>query len=65
LSRKLTTEERRERKAAALALYVKQVGRKAQKGVEPNDRRHNKEVERRAKRMSPIEFDALLRADDA
>jgi hypothetical protein len=45
LSKKLTAEERKARKAAAVALYVKQVGRKAQKGVEPNDRRHDRKVE--------------------
>jgi hypothetical protein len=61
---KRTAEERAARAAAALALYVKQVGRKAQKGVEPNDRRHDREVERAARRMSPLRFDALLRAGD-
>jgi hypothetical protein len=64
MSKKLTAAGRKARKAAAVALYVKQVGRKAQKGVEPNDRRYDREIERQARRMSPLEFDALLRADD-
>ena len=34
-------------KAADVAIFVRQYGRKAQKGVEPNDRSYNSNVERR------------------
>jgi hypothetical protein len=57
----LNTAERRARKAAALQLLVKQVGRKAQKGVQSNDRRHSREVELAMTRLAPEELDRLLR----
>ena len=53
--------DRRARKAAALQLFARQIGRQAQKGVEPNDRRHDTEVERAMRHLSPEEVDALLR----
>jgi len=59
--KRLNASERRARKAAALQLLVKQVGRKAQKGVEPNDRRHSREVELAMTRLAPDELDHLLR----
>jgi hypothetical protein len=55
------SEERRARKAAALQLFAKQYARKAQKGVEPNDRRYDREIEAGLCRMSPEELDSLLR----
>lgn len=59
--RKLNIDEKRALKAASLQLFVKDYGRKAQKGVEPNDRRYSREVEQIAKRLPPDELDALLR----
>ena len=53
--------EKRALKAEAVRLFVKQVGRRAQKGIEPNDRRHDRKVERRVKKMHPDQLDALLR----
>lgn len=55
---------RHDRLANEVALFVQQVGRKAQKGVEPNDRKHDHELERRLKHMSPIDIDKLIRTDD-
>ena len=54
-------EDRRAKEAAALQLFVKQYARKAQRGVEPNDRRYDRKIEDRVRRMSPEELDALLR----
>lgn len=59
--RKLNIDEKRALRAASLQLFVKDYGRKAQKGVEPNDRKYSREVERIAKRLPPDELDALLR----
>jgi hypothetical protein len=59
--RRLNADEKRARRAERLRLFTKQVGRKAQKGIEPNDRRHDREIERKAKGMDPVEFDRLLR----
>jgi hypothetical protein len=64
VTKKLSADERGARKMAAAALYIKQIGRKAQKGVEPNDRKFDRDFDRKAKRMPPIEFDALLRDED-
>jgi hypothetical protein len=56
--------EKRALKAGAVRLFVKQVGRRAQKGADPNDRRHDPKVERRIKKMQPDQFDALLGNDE-
>jgi hypothetical protein len=63
--KKLNARERRERKAGDIVLLVKQIGRKAQKGVEPNDRRINDKAKRKLKHLKPDVIDSLLRdADD-
>ncbi|RVC60944.1 MAG: hypothetical protein EOS65_18695 [Mesorhizobium sp.] len=51
-------------RAADIAVFVSQYGRKAQKGIEPNDRRFDEDVERRIKRMDPVELDHLIRDDE-
>src|SRR5262249_16742461 len=56
--------DRRSRRAELYRLFVKQVGRQAQKGVEPNDRRFDPEVAKSVRKMRPEEFDALLRDGD-
>jgi hypothetical protein len=53
--------EKRAKKAAALQLFVKQVGRKASPGYDPNDRHYDRDVEQMARRLPPTELDALLR----
>jgi hypothetical protein len=62
--RRPNQDERRSLKSAEVAVFVRQYGRKAQKGVEPNDRRFNEDVERRVKQMDPLELDRLLRDDE-
>jgi hypothetical protein len=57
-------DPRRSLRAAEVAVFVKQYGRKAQKGVEPNDRRFDEDVQRRVKQMNPLEFDRLIREDE-
>jgi hypothetical protein len=57
----LNAAERRAMKAAALQLFVRQLGRKAQKGVEPNDRHYSREVELAASRLRAEALDELLR----
>lgn len=47
-----------------LQLYARQVGRKAQKGAEPNDRRFDHAVARKARKMRPEQLDELLRGED-
>ena len=46
------------------ALFVKKAGRKAQKGVEPNDRGYDHEFQKKLRRMRPEDFDRLINGDD-
>jgi hypothetical protein len=64
LTKKLNLDEKRARKAGELATFVRQYGRKAQRGVEPNDRRFDKHVLNAVKRMPPDQLDRLLREDE-
>lgn len=43
-----------------LARFVRQYERRAQKGVEPNDRRYDRKIEKQMKRLRPEELSALL-----
>ena len=63
--KKLNTREKKERLAGDLRLFIQQYGRKAQKGLDPNDRRYSLEVEKKvAKHLKPDALDALLRDDE-
>ncbi len=57
--------EKRSLKAAELAKFVHAVGRPAQKGKEPNDRRGvDVSLQKKLRRVPPIELDRLLRDDE-
>lgn len=43
-----------------LERFVRQYERRAQKGVEPNDRRYDRKIEKQMKRLRPEELSALL-----
>jgi hypothetical protein len=62
--RRLNADEKRALKAASVRKFVQQYQRKAQRGVEPNDRRYNRDTEQSVKRMMPDELDRLLRDDE-
>jgi hypothetical protein len=49
--------------SAELSAFVQQYKRKAQRGVEPNDRGYSREAEELMKRLSPEELSALLNAE--
>jgi hypothetical protein len=59
--RRLNADEKRALKAETVRRFVTQYARKAQKGVEPNDRRYARDVEKGVKRMNPEALDSLLR----
>ena len=61
LRRHLNADEKRALKAETVRRFVNEYGRKAQKGIEPNDRRYSRDVEKGAKRMKAEQLDALLR----
>jgi hypothetical protein len=44
--------------------FLRLYGRRAQKGVEPNDRPYNPEVEAYVKRLKPEDLDRLLHGDE-
>lgn len=56
--------EKKQRLAEATARYLRQIGRQAQKGVEPNDRRFDHKLDEKLKRMRPEDVDALFRDGD-
>jgi hypothetical protein len=49
--------------SAELAVFAQQYKRKAQRGVEPNDRGYSREAEELMKRLSPDELSAVLNAE--
>ena len=51
-------------RAAEIAVFVRQSGRRAQKGCEPNDRKYDRDFEQRFRRIDLDEFDRLLREDE-
>lgn len=57
--------EKKRRLVAATARYLRQIGRKAQKGVEPNDRGFDRKLDEKLKRMRPEDVDTLFRDGDA
>ncbi len=59
---------RKKKMAAQIGEFIRQYQRKAQRGVEPNDRQYSRKIEQKLKRMRPEEFDELLHGaeeDDA
>ena len=62
--RRPNADQTRALKAAGLRVFMQQYGRKAQKRTEPNDRRHDTDIERIVKRMDPATLDRLLREDE-
>ncbi|AZL58792.1 hypothetical protein EI545_08030 [Tabrizicola piscis] len=56
--------ERRALRTAELSIFVKKYGRRAQKNADPNDRTHDRDVEKQIRQMDPIELDRLLREDE-
>jgi hypothetical protein len=62
--KRLNADEKRAYKAAAVQRFAQQYARKAQKGIEPNDRRYKRQIEKKVKNMNPEELDRLLRDDE-
>jgi len=62
--RRLNADQKRALKAATVSVFVQRYGRKAQRGVEPNDRRYSRDVEKALKQLKPEELDSLIRDDE-
>jgi len=63
MRRHLNADQKRALKAATVNVFVQQYGRKAQRGMEPNDRRYSRDLEKAVKRLKPDELDSLMRDD--
>jgi hypothetical protein len=62
--RRRNATQKRALKSAELSEFIQQYGRRAQKGIEPNDRGYSREFETVVKRMKPAELDRLLHDDE-
>jgi hypothetical protein len=62
--RRLDADQRRALRAATVGVFLRQCGRKAQRGVEPNDRRYCRDVEKALTHLRPEDLDLLMREDD-
>ena len=60
----MKAREKKQRLNDAAARYLRQVGRKAQKGMDPNDRGYDRRFEQKLKRLPPEDVDALFRGED-
>jgi hypothetical protein len=49
---------------ANIGTFLQQYRRKAQRGVEPNDRHYDRDLEERLKRMRPEDLSRLMSEDD-
>ena len=55
--------KRKEKLRAGIESFVRQYGRKAQRGQEPNDRGYSRAMEAKLKRTNPEELDELLNGE--
>lgn len=56
----MTSKCKKSRLAGELGLFMRQYARKAQASSDPNDRRYDRKLEKKMKRLSPVEsFSAL------
>jgi hypothetical protein len=46
-----------------MSLFLRQYGRKARRGYDPNDRSYSRDVEKKIKRMKPEDVDLLMRGE--
>jgi hypothetical protein len=60
----MKARQKKLRLTLATALYLRQIGRRAQKGEEPNDRGFDRKLDEKLKRMRPEDVDALFRGEE-
>lgn len=62
--RRLNADQKRALRAADIRRFVRQYGRSASPGYDPNDRSYDREIEQAVRRMPPEELDRLMREDE-
>ena len=56
----MTSKCKKTRLAGELGLFMRQYARKAQASSDPNDRRYDRKLEKKMKRLSPVELSDIL-----
>ena len=56
--------KRKKKLNADLGNFLDQYGRRAHRGHDPNDRRYDRDLEEKIKRMDPEELDAIIRGEE-
>lgn len=56
----MTKKRTKSRLAGELGLFVQQCARKAQASSDPNDQQYDRKLEKKMKRLSPLELSDLL-----
>ena len=56
--------KRRQRLEGEIGAFIRQYARKRYPGMDPNDRRYDREIERMIRHMKPEELDELMRAGE-
>jgi hypothetical protein len=64
LNKSLNRDQKRARTAADIHTFIGQYGRRARKGLDPNDRTYSRDMEQRIKNLDPLELDRLMREDE-
>lgn len=60
----MSGKSKRDKMAREVGLFMQQYKRKAQRHTEPNDRRYDRKLEERLKRLPPEELGELLSGED-
>ena len=60
----LNAAQKRALKAATVGTFLVQYGRRARRGLDPNDRSYDRDVEKALKQMKPEQLDQLVRDDE-
>lgn len=57
----MASTRRKNRLEGEIGAFIRQYARKRYPGMDPNDRRYDREIERKIRRMKPEELDELMR----
>lgn len=61
---KQTKSKRKRKLEGEIGAFIRQYARKAEAGIDPNDRGYSREIEKLIKRMKPEELDELMHGSE-